>query len=67
MKYSANKPIYVEQINLKLYHPYEVSKNPPTLKTDTPMCDIRLHDAWYIDRRRAIADPEIYRMLYGDV
>jgi hypothetical protein len=66
MKDSTNKPIYVEPINLKLYHPYEVSKNPPTLKTDTPMCDIRLHDTWYIDRKRAIADPEIYRMLYGD-
>lgn len=66
MKDSTNKPIYVEPINLKLYHPYEVSKNPAILKADVPMCDIRLHDAWYIDRVRGIADHEIYRMLYGD-
>lgn len=66
MKGNANKPIYAEPINLKSYHHYEVSKNPSTLKADVPMCDIRLHDAWYIDRVRGIADPEIYKMLYGD-
>lgn len=66
MKESVNKPIYAETINLKSYHPYEVSKNPPTLKADVPMWSIKLHDAWYIDRVRGIADPEIYRMLYGD-
>lgn len=66
MKESVNKPIYDETINLKSYHPYEVSKNPQTLKADVPMCSIKLHDAWYIDMVRGIADPEIYRMLYGD-
>lgn len=66
MKESANTPIYAEPINSKSYHNYEDNKTPTDLKTDTPMLDIRLHDAWWIDRKRAIVYPEIYRMLYGD-
>ena len=65
MKDSINTRIDFTDANVDKYA-FNPSNKKSVQKKDTILSDIRLHDTWYIDRKRAIAYPQIYKMLYGD-